>query len=51
MTGKDLAKAVIDLLVRAGKVPANCTGKISLTVDMSQGGVSAADLALTERLK
>lgn len=51
MDAKDLMKAILDLLTRAGKVPNNHTGGVELVLNTNQGGVRDARISVSESIK
>jgi len=46
-----LIKKLLDLLREAGKIPPQYTGKVTLTLNIAQGGVSEAEVTLTEKIR
>jgi hypothetical protein len=47
---KSVAKEIVDILKQSGKIAAEYTGKVLITVDISQGGVNNAHLLINEKL-
>ncbi len=50
MTAKGILRTIIDMLVRAGKIPTNATGQVVLTINLNQGGMTNAEIGFTERV-
>jgi hypothetical protein len=50
-TAKETVRQIIDMLNRANMIPANFTGKINLEVNLSQGGVMAAEVGFREKIQ
>ena len=46
-----LIKKIIDIMREAGKIPEKYTGKITLEINLSQGGVNEARLTVPETLR
>ena len=44
-------KQIMEILTRAGKVPVKCTGKIMIIAHVNEGGITDADLSVTEKIK
>ena len=51
MEGKDIVKQIIDMLIRANKIPANFTGEVSLSAILEQGGLRNAKLGTIEPIR
>lgn len=46
-----LVKHILETLMGAGKLPGKHTGKVSIEINMNDGGVSESTLSVTEKLK
>ena len=47
----NLLQKMIDILLQSGKIPAQYTGKVTIVVNVSQGGVNDGTLDTSEKLK